>query len=467
MQAKDINALEVELKTAFASCEDFVSRRLSLQNAAGLVCSIKEMADKGYIGEKIIRPLLLKGDYKDFSGGFDGVIYAGAIEGSYDIDEICFSLCTGSVVIAVDNGTLHIAVCPADAYFGRSADKPDTDITVRGPQASFVEDLDKNVSALRKVIRSPKLKSENFKKGSITNTRLTLLYVEGRAEVNLVSAARQKLNNISASVIVDSGNIESLIKNKRYGFFPSFGFTEKVDKAASLLIAGRVVIICDGSPFVITAPYLFMESIQSAEDYLRSPYYATFSRLLRFASLIVALYLPAMFLILAERRPDLLPRGLYDIIQSQRGEIPFAISIELILMLLVFEMLREVGIRMPRPVGNAVGLVGSIIIGDAATKAGVASTSVILIVAIAAVANFVVPAYMNTTSILRLIFLIGAWVAGFSGVIFFSGVTLCALCAKHDLNTPYMSAIAPFNKNAMLDFLIAIPQKTLGRKEDT
>jgi spore germination protein KA len=465
LNVQNLDEIENELNTKFAGCSDFSVRHLALTNARGVVCCIKEMADKNYIAERIIKPMFLKGDFASFDGNFDAVLQTTAIKTCENIDDICSMLCNGSAMVAVDNGNLYIAVIPADAYFGRSADKSDTDITVRGPQTGFVEDIDKNISSIRKIIRSPSLKIENFTKGSITNTRIALLYIEGRAEQLLIDAARQKLNQISASVIVDSANIETLIQDRRYGFFPSFGVTEKVDKVASLLAAGRVAIICDGSPFIITAPYVFMESLQSSEDYLRSPYYATFSRLLRLASLLVALYLPALFYIFAEERPQYLPEQLKNIITEQRADIPFTLFIELLLMLLVFEMLREVGIRMPRPVGNAVGLVGSIIIGDAATEAGVASTSVILVISISAVANFIVPAYMNSTSILRLVFLTSVWIAEIPGLVFASGVTLCALCAKENLNVPYMSPVTPYKKEGMLDFLISIPQKTLGRKE--
>jgi spore germination protein KA len=235
MDFQNLDALEAELKKRFSDCEDFISRKLALKNATGLICSIKEIADKNYIAEKVIRPLFMKGDYTGFDGNFGGILQTTAVISNTDIDEMCFTLCTGGVLVAVDNGKLFIILCPADAYFGRSADKSDTDITVKGPQTSFVEDIDKNVCSLHKIIRSPSLKCENFKQGSITNTRITLLYVEGRAEQRLIDAARQKLSTISASIIVDSGNIESLIKNKHYGLFPTFGFTEKVDKAASLL----------------------------------------------------------------------------------------------------------------------------------------------------------------------------------------------------------------------------------------
>ncbi|MBP5754726.1 MAG: spore germination protein, partial [Clostridia bacterium] len=277
---------------------------------------------------------------------------------------------------------------------------------------------------------------------------------------------REKLQAADFSVVVDSGNLESGLRQNKYGFFPSFGYTEKVDKAASLLAAGRAVVICDGSPFVLTAPYLFMESLQSAEDYLRSPFYATFMRLLRFVSLLTALYLPSLFLIVSDSRHELIPTELYEVMEKLRRGIPIPLFWELLIMLLVFEMLREVGLRMPRSVGDAVGIVGSIIIGDAATQAGIASTTVILAVAVSAVANFVVPVYMNTTSLLRLLFLLAAYAAGFAGVAAATGAVLCVLCAKRELGVPYLLGIMPFRRDFMFDFVLAVPQKTLGRREE-
>ncbi len=460
----DINELKTDITNRFASCSDFIMREFAFENAEGFVCAIRELADKNYIAERILKPLFLYGDFSHFDG-FENVITASVIKQCDNIDEICASLCTGNAFVSLDNGKLYTVVCSADSYFGRSSGKSETDITTKGPQAGFVEDLEKNICLLRRIIRSPELKCENFTKGSVSNTRIALLYIKGRASEKAIAVSREKLKRITASVIVDSGNVEQLIRDKKYGFFPSFGSTEKVDKAASLLAAGRVAIICDGSPFVVTAPFVFIEAIQSAEDYLRTPYYATFMRALRFLSLLTALYLPSIYLILVEKRKELMPESIYHIIEDLRKDIPVSLFVELLVMLIIFEMLREVGIRMPRTVGDAVGIVGSIIIGDAATKAGIASTSVILVIAISAVANFVVPVYMNATVLLRLMFLIVSEIAGFAGLVTVSSAVLCGLCAKAELDVPYMSPITPFRKRGMEDFILSIPQKVLGRKE--
>ena len=452
------------VEAAFENCSDLNVRSFACGSAKALVITVNELADRNYVAEKIVRPMLAadSGKISDFSA----LLQTAAYEETDDIDKICASLCSGGAFAAYESGKVMCAVCPADTYFGRSAAKAETDITVKGAQAAFVESADKNISLLRRVIRTPALKCETFVKGRVTSTKIAMLYIRDRAPERVLEKMRAKIKNINAEVIVDSGNVESLIKNNRFGFFPSFGSTEKIDKAASLLVAGRVVVICDGSPFVLTAPYIFMESLQSSEDYLRSPYYATFMRALRFASLLTALYLPSLFLILSDSRHELLPQGIYGVTEKLRRDIPVPLFFELLIMLLVFEMLREVGLRMPRSVGDAVGIVGSIIIGDAATKAGIASTPTILAVAVSAVANFVVPVYMNATSLLRLLFLISAYAAGFAGLAAATGAVLCVLAAKCELGVPYLLGIYPFRTDFMTDFILTVPQLTLGRRED-
>ncbi|MEG2118693.1 MAG: spore germination protein, partial [Clostridia bacterium] len=380
-----------ELNQLFLGCADFIVRNITLKNASAAVFSLREMSDKNYISEKIIKPLMQYGDYLNFDGNFDAVLRTTGIKTIAFAKDAADALTKGNVVTVLDNGTTYIAVCPADVYFGRSVSEPSSDVTVKGAKSGFVEDIEKNICLLRKIIRSPLLKICEFTKGDITNTRIAIAYIDGRAEKRVIDLVKQKIENIKATVIVDSGNLEMLMRDCRYGIFPSSGSSEKIDKIASLLVSGRVAIICDGSPFVLTVPYVFAESLQSTEDYIRTPYYATFIRILRFVSLLVAVFLPSLFYLAVERYPLLLVKGLLDVIIKLRAEIPISLFWELVIMLAVFEMLREVGLRMPRTVGDAVGIVGSIIIGDAATEAGIASTSVILIVAVCAVSNFVVP----------------------------------------------------------------------------
>lgn len=453
------------MENIFAGCPDYICRDIALDGAVGVILTIRELADKEYISESVIRPMLEKKDWQSFDGDFNSVLRSSKISSAGNVDELASALFSGCAVAAVMTGKLYIAVISADSYFGRGVSEPSTDVTIKGSKSAFVEDIEKNIAMLRKIIRTPKLKYIDFTIGSETETRVSLMYVEGRADAKAVEKAKQKLKSINPTVITDSGALELIMRERRWGIFPSTGSTEKVEKAASLLIAGRCLIICDGSPFVLTLPYVFIEAFQSSEDYVRTPYYATFVRFLRFFAYLVAIYLPALCIILVDKHPSALPDGVYSIITDLRAKIPFSLFDELLLMLIMFEVLREVGLRMPRTVGDAVGIVGSIIIGDAATEAGIASTTVILIVAASAVCNFVVPMFMNQTVLLRFAFLFAAQFFDYIGVLVGIAVLMVLLCTKKSFSAWYMKPILPFSPGGMLDFLIAIPQITVGKKE--
>jgi len=238
-----------------------------------------------------------------------------------------------------------------------------------------------------------------------------------------------------------------------------------VDKVASKLLSGRVALIVDGSPFVLTAPYVFAESIQSAEDYLRSPYYATFIRCLRFLALMIAVYLPALLVTVITSHNELLPEMIIKTIEEMRAKMPFSMFWEVFVVLIIFEMLREVGVRMPRAAGDAIGIVGSLILGSAAIQAGIASPIVIITVAMAAVCAFIVPVYMYSTVFLRFIFLFLGFKLGFYGLILGTLLILFIMSKTNSFGSSYMSPLAPFDKVGMQDFFITIPRKTLGRKE--
>ena len=247
--------------------------------------------------------------------------------------------------------------------------------------------------------------------------------------------------------------------------FPVFGSTEKVDKVASKLLAGRVAVFVDGSPFVLTAPYVFAESLQSAEDYLKNPVYATAMRLLRVLALLLSLYFPAMYITVLKYGPELLPDAVTAILRESREGMPLEPFFEIVIMLVVFELLREVGIRMPRTVGDAVGIVGSLIVGDAATQAGLASTVVVVVVAITAVCTFIVPMYMNAQLLFRFVFLFAGYFFSFFGVIAATLLLLAYLAQKESFGVSYLSPLAPVVPAGLLDFLLALPRRSMRRRD--
>ena len=226
---------------------------------------------------------------------------------------------------------------------------------------------------------------------------------------------------------------------------------------AAKLLEGRIAIIVDGSPVVLTVPYLFCEALQVTEDYAKSSWYASFIRIMRFAAFLIALYFPALFVALFVRHKDLLAENLVSMIDEARSAISFSLFWEVIVIFLIFETVREVGLRMPKAVGSAVGLVGSLILGDSAVEAGIASTPVMIVVALAAVCNFIVPPYMNSNILYRFFMIVISGVFGLFG--FFAAIvcSLLHMCMKNSVGVPYFSPFAPIDPVGLRDFLYMAP----------
>jgi spore germination protein KA len=258
---------------------DLITRDIS-ENC--FIMYIKNMTDRRYTSEGIILPLMENDSLDSFKGEFEKILTCAAVISEDNIDTLITMLLRGSVVVAIKSDRIYTAFCPADTFVGRAVSEPESDVTVRGPKAGFTENGENNVSMLRKIIRTDKLRVEMLSVGKTAQTTIFLCYVEGRADKKTLKIIKERLNNFSEEYIIDSANLETVIEGKRSKMFPSMGSTEKVDKAASKLLSGRIGIICDGSPYVLTAPYYFIEAFQSAEDYLKNPWYSSFLRFVRF-----------------------------------------------------------------------------------------------------------------------------------------------------------------------------------------
>ncbi len=458
-----------KLKNEFKDCADFQLGEIRAGENRFLLAYFRGLCDRTAVSETVLRPMQACLRQKIFGGNFGEVLRNGSMTFPGDYGEISHALLRGDAFLAVESPN-GVFFCLAPVYAGvsRAVTQPETDVTLRGPRLGFVEDADKSMVLLRQFLRTGDLKFVSLYLGDVTHTRITIAYLESRADLALVEDLKKRIAELKASVVMDSGYLELLLQGKRSagGIFPLMGSTEKVDKAASKLLAGRVALLVDGSPFVLTAPYVFGESLQSAEDYLRTPYYATAIRCLRLLSLVVSVFLPALFVALGEFHPELLPKAILDTLGSSREGLPFPLFWECFFSLLVFELVREVGVRMPRTVGDAVGLVASIILGDAAVEAELASTLVIMAVALSAVCAFIVPAMMYATVLLRFSFLFLAGFFGLPGIC----VGLCFLIASvsrlESFGVPYLSPLSPINPKGLQDLLLTLPKKTLGRREE-
>ena len=455
------------LRQEFAHCADLYLQEVTVGECRmGVVC-FKGLADRTVVSDTILRPMLDTLRSGGFDGNFGGVLRNGTFLSPEDLSVVSAGVLRGDVFLAVETqgGTFF---CLANAFAGvsRTVSPPETDVTVRGPMLGFVEDTDKGMVMLRQYLRTGDLKFVTLFLGNTTHTRITVAYLQSRADMTFVENLKTKLASLQAETVMDSGYLELLLQGGRTPLFPMMGSTEKVDKVASKLLAGRVALLVDGSPFVLTAPYVLAESLQSPEDYLQTPYYATAVRCLRVLALCIAVLLPGILVAFGEFHPELMPRAILDNLHKSREGLPFSLFWECAVSLLIFELVREVGVRMPRTVGDAVGIVASIILGDAAVEAKLASTPVIMTVALSAVCAFIVPAFMYATVLLRFVFLVSAGLFGLGGMTLTAAVVLCLLAAKESFGVPYLSPLSPIRRKGLQDFLLTIPKKTLGRREE-
>ena len=455
----DMSIIEFELDKRFFNCSDYKKR---IVNNYYVIFYLARLSDKDFISDKIIKPLIITRE-KDNKNIYELVSCRDIIQSS-NIEDIVFAMLHGNAIIEDrSNAIYEYYICNADISSGRSISEPDTDVTVHGPHAGFVESLDANITEIRKYLRTEHLKIENYVLGKDTKTNCALMYLDNVIRKDVLNNIRKKLLTINIRDGINSDTIKLSLSGKKT-IFPIIGSFEKPDIVSAKLLGGRAAIVIDGNPFVLTLPYVFSESIQSPEDYTKSVYYASFSRFLRFIGIIIAVYLPALIVCAFYGNSKLIPYEMLFAINSSREGVSFGLFGELVFSLVIFEIIREVGQRMPRAVGDAVGIVASIILGDAAVKAGISSMVVIMVVALCAVSNFIVPIYKDITVLLRFMFLFFAYVFSFYGIFLLNMILMIYLTKNNSFGIPYLTSAAPIN-DGIKDFLISFP-KIVSKRGD-
>lgn len=351
----------------------------------------------------------------------------------------------------------------------RDVSEPITEGAVRGPREGFTETLRTNTALLRRRLKSPELRIETRVIGRVTRTDVALVYLKGLATEDLVAEVRQRLNRINTDSVLESGYLEEFILDHPYTPFPLIEHSERPDKIAAALLEGRVAIMVDGTPFVLIVPTVLFQFLQAAEDYYERYYLGTALRWGRFMGLIFALYLPSLYLAVVTMHHELLPTTLALSIAGAREGVPYPAFVEVLLMELAFEALREAGIRLPRPVGQAVSIVGALIIGDAAVRAGLVSSAMVIIVAFTGIASFTVPSFKLIASIrgLRLLLVLVTAVLGFPGIIMFSMILLAHLASLRSFGVPYLSPVAPLSSRDLKDILVRAPWWAMSTRPES
>jgi len=461
-----IEAVKEKLNEIFSCCCDFICREISCGKEGSikiLVAYFNGFVDKRVLNQDVIHPILefLAGEeLHDGSRIYrrlkESVVENNDITEVNDMQKAVDAIVSGEALLFVD-GENRALVIGVKAPQGRQVEEPDTETSIRGAREGFVENLLTNTTLIRKRIKNPNLKMEMMQIGKQTKTDVCICYIKGIANEEIVNEVRNRLNKIDTDGILDVGIIEQYISDSRFSLFPTVGNSEKCDKLAGKLLEGRIAILCDGTPYVLTVPYLFVESIQNTDDYYDHAYFATFMRLLRLVALLLSIMLPGMYVALVSFHHTVIPFRLMITLAASRQGIPFSPFTEAIMMILAFEFMREAGVRMPRPIGQSLSIVGAIVLGEASVAAGIASNLMVIIIAITAICSFVVPPLIRATMLLRFVFLIAANFMGFLGISLVAVIVFTHLCRLRSFGIPYMAPFSPLTLPDLKDSLVMVP----------
>lgn len=387
---------------------------------------------------------------------FESLVTQNSLSTENEISEILNKINGGFTCLLVD--TLDVAFCvEAKGFQTRSITKPENEIVVRGPQEAFIENIRVNTSIIRRAVNNENLVIEQLQIGNITKTAVAFCYMKNIANENLVNEVRFRLNNVDIDSLLSSGVLEQLIQDNSHVLYPQMFATERADRACNNILQGRVVILVNGSPYALIAPAVLVDFLSSPEDNNIQYQYGNLARIIRCLAFFVAMFLPSFYIAITNFHQELLPTDIVFAIASMRRSIPFPIIFELLIMEVSFELIREASLRVPSPIGATIGIIGGLILGEAAVSANLVSPLLIIIVAMTGICSYAIPDFSLNFTIrcFRFIYLILGYTAGFLGISLGIFIQLILLSNLQSFGVSYFSPYIPIgNKNADLSFLM-------------
>lgn len=436
---------------------EFILSPLMIRNRA----NIFDDKQKKFVSEKKIDNVTLKNFKKSKEKNLVDFIYNSLIPQN-SVDKVTdFS----DVYSAINMGNCMLFVDSLDTAFNldvkgfkqRNIDSPSNEVVVRGSQEAFVENIRTNTSMIRRLVNNENLVMETLTVGQITKTQVSIGYIKSLANEDLVAEVRYRINNLSVDYLISSGQLEQLIQDSPESLFPQMVATERPDKVSNYLLEGRVIIIVNGSPYVLVAPGVFVDFITSPEDLNLKYQFSNMQKLIRLIAIFLSLLLPGIYIAITNYHQELIPTELLFTIAAARESVPFPTFVEILLMEISFELIREAGLRVPTPLGSTIGIVGALILGEAAVSASLVSPVLIIIIAITGICSFSIPDFsLNFTfRIYRFIYIILGYVAGFLGISVVLFIQLVIMCKLKSFGSPYITPyILNKNKRSISSYFI-------------
>lgn len=445
------------LKDTFKDSNDMVYREFNIGGPEGsrmFICYVDGMADKILLDDFVLSPIMLvsrevKPDYEDIKTKLVEATKNSALAVSdykevEKMDDVLTSILSGETALFFDNYTKAFIIATR-AWPARGPSEPSAETAIRGPRDGFTETMRFNTALVRRRIRDTRFKVKQSQVGVRSKTDIAIMYIDDIVDKRVLEEVEKKIKAIDIDAILDSGYIQQFIEDRQITPFPQVQTTERPDVVAGALYEGRVAIIVDNSPFALVVPVTLNAFFQSAEDYYSRSTIVSFVRVLRLISGLLSLVAPSLYIALVAFHPAIIPTSLALSIAATREGVPFPAFIEAIIMELTLEFLREAGVRLPRPIGSTIGIVGGLVIGQAAVSAGIVSPIMVIVVALTAIASFSIPNYEVAAGfrLIRFLLMIFAAVYGLYGVVLGLIAALVHLVNIKSFGVPYLSPVAP------------------------
>nr|WP_244226741.1 spore germination protein [Paenibacillus protaetiae] len=427
---------------------------ISAGHQQAAVVYLDGMVDNVQLQQSVITPLLnrIQGEHITLAEIKESILESIDVKFIYSFRQSLDQLMDGSVLLLINGHKLGLAI-PLPGWEERSITESQIQTVVRGPRDSFNETMRTNTTLIRRRIKDPNLRVVSIKVGHPSKTDVTVVYLEGKADAALVQQMLDKLRNSKQHHVLESEYLEEiLLADQPKSIFPTIYNTDRPDSIARAIMAGRIAFVTDNTPFVLFAPAFFTDFLASAEDRSQSVVFSRLVLWLRYISLCICLLAPSVYIALTTFHQDMLPTQLLLSLAAQREGIPFPAFVEALIMEITFEILREAGIRMPRTVGQAMSIVGTIVVGQAAVEATIVSAVMVIIVSITAISSFVIPAYSMSIPIRMIRFLFMGLAASFGAYGLTIGVLLLIvhLCSLKSFGNPYTGSHAQNGKKDTL-----------------
>lgn len=451
----NLEYVKEKLKNSF----DVKYRTIQTVLGKATVVFIDDLCSAEMISEYVISPLRGSGEIKPPDGEIinldqlmENALDINAAGIAKDLDDAIMHILSGDPAVIFERFE-EVLYVEAKSFPVRSVGTPDTESVLKGPREGFNELIVNNVALIRRRIKNPDLKFEAVVVGTTSKTAVAICYLDGVAPAELVENVREKVNSLDLRFILDTNYVEDALKNQK-SFFDTVGYTEKPDEVSAKLLEGRVAVIVDGTPFVITVPYFFLENFQMPDDYYLNKYYTNFNRILRWFAFFIATLVPGLYVAIITYHFAMIPSLFMFRLAVSRAGVPFPTFIEVILMMLAFQFIKEAGLRLPQPIGGAMSIVAALILGDAAVGAGIASRITIIVVALSTLSYFLIPKLYGAVSFWALVLVGFSAAFGIPGFLCGAVLLLVQLAELDSIGYQFLFPVGSINEYRFKDVVL-------------